>query len=262
MNVEAFESFSRAILDPERALDELPLGSLSPEERQLRFAVYRNNSVVALLEHLEAVFPALSRLVGGEYFKALAGEFLRRSPPTQPVLQEYGAEFPGFIEAFPPLRDFPYLGDVARLEWARQLAFYAADQDTLSVQALRANSVPELLLQAFPLHPSVQGLASRHPVLSLWRSQWEESPEAGAGEWQPEQVVVWRQDYRLSARALGAMEWRFFLALQAGQPLAVAIQQAHGGTLGREELSALTQLFTQWVQDGWFRALPKQLDIF
>ena len=92
-----------------------------------RFAIHRNNVVVGLIRALQARFPVVEKIVGGEFFTAMARVFIAKSPPRTPILTTYGDEFADFIAAFEPARELGYLADVARLEAARTRAYHAAD---------------------------------------------------------------------------------------------------------------------------------------
>ncbi|WP_330994612.1 DNA-binding domain-containing protein [Pseudomonas aeruginosa] len=98
---ERLEEFASALLDPERAVPEGLVGPDS-EPSARRFAVYRNNVFVGLTDALRAGFPCVVKLVGDEYFAAMARVFAAAMPPGSPVLLHYGAEFPDFIASFPP----------------------------------------------------------------------------------------------------------------------------------------------------------------
>ncbi|WP_126444887.1 HvfC/BufC N-terminal domain-containing protein [Sulfuricystis multivorans] len=145
-----------------------------------RFAVYRNNVLVGLIDALAETYPVVQALVGEEFFRAMAAEFVRASPPSSPVLAWYGAGFADFIAAFPPVAGLPYLADVARLEWLRVEAWHAADaepldRDTLSVLLADAEALP---LTRFVLQPSLRVLRSPHPVVSLWAAHQVDDPAA------------------------------------------------------------------------------------
>ncbi len=92
-----------------------------------RFAVYRNNVMVSLIDALADTYPVTQALVGEEFFRAMAGVFARSRPPRSPVMAHYGEGFAGFIEDFQPAAGLPYLADVARLELLRVQAYHAAD---------------------------------------------------------------------------------------------------------------------------------------
>jgi len=151
--------FAAALADP-----TLP----APAGSGRRFDAHRNNRAVSLIEALEASFPVVRRLVGNDFFRAAAKAYIRRHPPRTPVLLLYGETFGAFLEGFEPARGVAYLGDVARLEWARLNAFHAADAEPLSLARLAEVPQERLADLRFTLHPSLQLLASRWPVASLW----------------------------------------------------------------------------------------------
>ena len=115
-------SFAEALLDPERRVPDGVTSHTHPAPAK-RFAVYRNNVVVSLIDALATRFPAAQRIVGEEFFRAMAGVFARAHPPRSPLMMTYGEDLPAFIETFAPAAELPYLADVARLEAARTRAF-------------------------------------------------------------------------------------------------------------------------------------------
>jgi len=109
--------FAEAVFtrDLERFAPEIAPGRFPPAQL---LQVYRNNVAVNLTEALKAVYPAMARLVGDEFFAHAAGHYLRHHPPASGNLHDFGAVFADFLAAFEPARGLDYLPDVARLEWA------------------------------------------------------------------------------------------------------------------------------------------------
>jgi hypothetical protein len=216
--------FAAALLEPD--IDIAPLAA--PEfatQAQARFAIHRNNVVAGLVAALARGFPAIQRLLGGDYFAAFAAEFVRMHPPAGPVLLEWGEALQAFLDGFAPLAEHPYLGDVARLEWARRCAHHAADAEPLTAAALRAlpaEAVGELRLAA---HPSVQRLSSPHPVLSLWRAQQDDGDPAAAIDWQPQHVLVFRLSDRVRTEVLTPAIAAWLDAFEARLTLADAAER-------------------------------------
>ena len=164
--------------------------------------------------------------MGDEYFDALAAEFMRHSPPSSPVLQEYSPRFPAFLDAFAPLAQWPWLGDVARIDWARREAYHAADAEPLTAWQLRVWP-PEALLQAtLQLHPSLRALDSPHPAWSLWQRQQQPPGPDPEDPWQPQSVQVWRVDRRVQQRRLGAGEAALLHALSDARTVGQAMHRA------------------------------------
>ncbi len=98
-----------------------------------RFNVYRNNVFAGLIEALRDSFPVVERLVGQEFFAALAQAYRHDNMPSSPVMMQYGAKFPDFLRRFEPVASLPYLPDVAQLEWLYSEAFHSADFEPVSM---------------------------------------------------------------------------------------------------------------------------------
>src|SRR5271155_5906411 len=127
--------FSSALLQPERETPSLIAG---PEGKGVvkRYNVYRNNVTVSLIEALAAIFPAVRRITGEEFFRAMARFHIRETPPTSVLLLEYGRDFPAFIARYEYAQDMPWLADVARVERAWLDAYHAVDAPPLAAAAL------------------------------------------------------------------------------------------------------------------------------
>lgn len=185
--------FAAALLDPD-APCPAGLTAWNGSDPARRFAVYRNNVVVSLIDALADTFPVTLELVGDEFFRAMAGVFVRAAPPKSALLAEYGEGFPAFIERFEPTRSVPYLADMARLEllWVR--AFHAADADPLTPeQVARALANPERLpaLRAI-CHPSLGILRSDYALVSLWAAHQSIGDLASVDPAVPETALVVR----------------------------------------------------------------------
>ncbi|GAA0776929.1 DUF2063 domain-containing protein [Roseibium denhamense] len=186
--------FSSALLKPDEAAPRGivgPDGDISPK----RFNVYRNNVVVSLSEALAQTFPAVQNLLGDEYFQALARAFVTVHPPQSPVLLWYGADFPAFLEAFPPLAGYPYLADVARLEWAWLQAYHTADCGPLDPSVVVAIAPEQLGAARFEPHPASALIVSEFPILDLVRqNRFEKNDTVSVDLKQPQQVLVTRPE--------------------------------------------------------------------
>ena len=162
-------AFAQAVLDP-----ELPcptgLTTWNGSDPATRFAIYRNNVTVSLIDALADTYPVVQQLVGEAFFRAMAKVFALANPPRSPVMANYGHGFAEFVATFPPARSVPYLADVARLEMARVQAYHAADVPPIDTGTLHdALAQPEQLMGLnLVLHPSVQVLMSPFAVYSLW----------------------------------------------------------------------------------------------
>ncbi len=218
-------AFAQALLDPEAAL---PAGIVDPQGRPApkRFSVYRNNMASSLTRALEAAFPTVRKLVGDDFFAAMAGLFLRAHPPQSRMLMLYGAALPGWLESFPPVAHLAYLPDVARLDQAMRESYHAADSAPLAeadFQRLLAADIAGLRLR---LAPSVRLVRSRWPVLSIWVANTEGGPQPTPG---PEDVLILRPGFDPRPHRLPSGGGAFVQGLLQGQTLGQCLDRAGAG---------------------------------
>ncbi len=160
-------AFSEALLRPDR---QTPLGISGPRGKMAvkRYNIYRNNVTVSLIDALAAVFPATQRIVGVEFFRAMARTHVGAYPPASPLLFEYGQDFPAFIGRFEHAQSMPWLADVAQIERAWLDAYHAADAAPLSAAQLAPVSADRLPRLGFTVHPATRIVRSRYSALTIF----------------------------------------------------------------------------------------------
>ncbi len=217
--------FCAALLDPARAVPA-PLRDPRGGPAGARFAVYRNNVAVGLIEALRVGFPMLERLLGAEFFGAMAAIHLRRHPPRSALLDRYGTEMPGFLADFAPLAHLPWLADVARLELALRDSYHAADAAPVAPEILRALSPGRLMASRMILAPAVRLVPSDWPLHALWLAHHDPgcAPPPGRAGAQP--VLVTRPCHDPAPHPLPTGAVPFIAGLMAGLPLAAALAEA------------------------------------
>ena len=214
-----------ALLDPEQPIPP-GLGAPAAADLPLRFAVHRNNMVAGLVQTLAARFPAIVKIVGAEFFNAMARSFSLAHPPRSPLLAHYGDAFPQFIDAFAPAGEVAYLGDVARIEAARTRAYHAADATPVGADDFAAVAADTLGNMRLQLHPSVEIIRSPHPIVTIWAMNAGERALAPIDDWCGEDALVARPHLEVEVRSLAPGGSQFLLALAAGRPLGEATSQA------------------------------------
>jgi hypothetical protein len=227
-------AFAAALLDPDAAV---PAGIVDPMGRPApkRFSVYRNNVASSLTRALEAAFPTVRKLVGDEFFAAMAGVFLRVHPPTSRIMMLYGDDLPGWLEGFPPVARLGYLPDIARLDQAMRESYHAADSQPLpeeAFQRLLGGDIADLRLR---LAPSLRLVRSRWPVQSIWAASHEAGPTPEPGA---EAALVLRPLFDPRPHRLSAADGAFVAALLEGQTLGQSLEPA-GGTVDLPAVLAL-----------------------
>lgn len=218
-------SFADALLNADRPI---PHGVITPNVASpaRRFAVYRNNVVSGLVKALERRFPVVEKIVGDEFFAAMAGVFVTEQPPRSPLLAAYGDSFPAFVATFEPARELPYLADVARLEAARTRAYHAADATPVGADQFAALDGEVAGDLRIAMHPSSEIVRSAFPIVTIWAMNSGEQELAPVEDWRREDALVARPYLDVQVRRLPPGGAAFLLALAAGRSIGEAAQAA------------------------------------
>jgi hypothetical protein len=195
-----------------------------------RLAVYRNHHRLSLAAALAANFPTVVKVIGENAFQALALSYLAIDPPRDPCLAGYGGGFPTFLESDPRAQSLVYLGDLASLDWARNVAERADDLATFGAEHLSQMDTAQLESLRLKPHPSLTLLRSLYPLLRIRdvAAGREEGVSLDAGG---VDLMIWRTASAVTCVALDRAALDFVTALTAGQTLAEAAQGLPPGRL-------------------------------
>lgn len=243
--------FSAAVINPGA---DIPAGLFGPSRRPSpkRFAVYRNNVIVGLVEALRASFPATCRIVGEEFFWAMARDYVVAELPTSPVLFHYGDRFPDFIAQFEPAGSLPYLADIARIERARSEAYHAPEQQALGADALAGLPSYQISDLCFMLHPSLRIVRSQFPSVRMWRMNVGDGiPAPVALEAGGEDALIVRPNGNVDVHSLRPGIASFVSSLAEGKTLMTSTAAALNGSGSFELSSALAALIAAGVLVGY-----------
>ena len=196
-----------------------------------RLEAYRRNVFANLCSALALTYPVTQRIVGDAFFREMARTYVHVEPSRSGDLNDYGGNFSGFIARYPHAADLPYLADVARLEWQRQIIELAADAiiaiPDVPFAALATTPADRYDALFFELDPALRRLNSAWPLADIWRVNQLDFP----GDMQVDfsrscQLLLWRSPSRVELAALDAAEATFLDALIAGHALAPAASAA------------------------------------
>jgi hypothetical protein len=183
-----------------------------------RFAIYRNNTFLSLTAHLRAVFPVTAKLGDERFFAYAANEFIRRAPPREPRLSNYGAEFPQFLARFPASRATPILAEMAQFEWTVQSALTTAAKPAIDLDRL-IEAGAGAALSRIELQPCLGFALSHWPVATLWAAGGEVAERLAE---KSSRLAVWRESDSVRAVALSPARFAFWRALARGFSLELA----------------------------------------
>jgi hypothetical protein len=249
-------AFGRALLS---GADPALLGEFAEPApvAETRFAAYRRNALGNWRAALGGTYPVLAQLIGPARFRGLCEGYIAAHPSADGDLNAYGEALPACGAILVLAREFPWLPDLARLEWALQVAYGAADPVRIDLVAL------------FAVPPERQADVR----LRLWRgASLVESAFAIGAIWRAHQLDDLARDAALStidlmpgrhavlasrgtggdveAIDLGAGEAALWRALAAGRALSDAIAAASAEDPETAAAEALPRWFAQHLIVG------------
>jgi hypothetical protein len=250
--------FARALLDPDEATPAVIAGPKGKGATK-RYNVYRNNVTVSLIDALAAVFPATLRITGMDFFRAMARFHVRATPPTSPLLFEYGRNFPDFIERYEYARSMPWLADVARIERAWLDAYHAADAEPLAPRVMAAVAPERLADITLTPHPATRIVRSRFSAVAIFAANRSDGPAGRIETPAPEDALVTRPNLEVAVRRLPPGGAVFLMGLIAGEAFGAAAAMALADSpafdlpaniAGMLEAGAFTAIRLQGETDG------------
>ena len=224
---------------------------------EARLRVYRHHVIHSLGIALAATFPTVQVLVGEDFFRTMARAFVATALPLQPVLSEYGADFPTFVVGYGPARDLPYLADIARLDWALNAAFNSPIDRRLTAADLAGIAVEELPSLEVGLSEGASLVRSRYPIDRIWHAS-----QSGASD-EPIDLALGQADLLVLRRPDDAA----FVSLAVGEAAFIAsliegasLETAAGQALGADPSFDLSQGFGRLLGLEAFAALQQSRD--
>lgn len=222
--VDFTEPFSAGLLSPTASTPAFLTG---PQQKQAdkRYDVYRNNVTVSLIAALTSIFPAVERITGPDFFRAMARFHVRQTPPKSPLLFEYGRNFPDFIDGYEYAAHMPWLSDVARIERLWLDSYHAADASPVSPAAFSAVAPEALGDLTFTPHPATRLISSVYPAVTIFAMNRGKGAVSRV-ENRPEDGLITRFDDEVTVRLLAPGHADFLRALLGGHSLAEAVASA------------------------------------
>jgi hypothetical protein len=257
---ELQQTFARALLgESDAPVDALIVSHGIPAAE--RAGIYRNNVRATFRNTMQLGFPAVARLVGAEYFRQLVDEYRQQHPSRSGNLQHVGAAFAAHLAGRFHGSPFEYLTDVAAIEWAYQEILAAPEYPPLDLTALAAVPEADYAALRLRLHPAARVLASRFPLVRIWRANRDETLDStpidlGSGG---DRVLLMRRGLDVEIHRLAAAEYSFLDASARGASLVEALDAAATADPQAEPAPLLGRFASLGAIVGFAGARPPRL---
>jgi uncharacterized protein len=218
----------------------------------VRLGIYRGNLSANWEKGLAAAYPMVRQLVGDDFFGGLARAYGKAWPSQDPDLNLFGARFAGFLDGFEHVARYPYLPDMARLEWALHSSYYAPDVPAVTAADLAGMAPERIEAMALPLHPASALLRSEWSVATLWQAHQPDGPAFPAQMAQECFALVARPKWQPQLVELAPAAFAALSACARGDTFGAALDAAFEVD---ENFDVAGQL-RQWLALGVFAGEP------
>jgi len=175
-----------------------------------RLSIYRENVQISLRKNLEEKYGVVRHIVDPRFFAYAASEYIKQYVSHSGNLEDYGEHMAEFLAGFEPCKEYGYLPDIARLEWARHVAYLAEDAEVLQRDKYE-NGMEIRCIDSLRL------ISSDFPIDKIWRVSQkdydgDEAVDMAAGG---VHMIVLRPEYRIDMHVVSEAEAELLRRLMA-----------------------------------------------
>jgi hypothetical protein len=223
-----------------------------PVLRDERIGVYADAYFIRLSDSLAADFCGVRRALGLPKFQQLVADYLPQHPSDSYHIGDLGRGLPEFIRTHPISIEFPFLHDLARLEWATLQSLYAErwpDLDPAMIAAVDPQAWPTARLR---LDPTTHLMETDWPVDQLWqdRTLSEENGQKTLRQSESRWLIVYRDLQWVRVRAIDHAQWFALDRLHKGVTLEETCAELAGAFKDEAERLPVFQWFQSWANEG------------
>ncbi len=217
----------------------------SPE----RLDIYYNNTLLGLTDILTATYPVLQKIVGESFFRTVAHFYIKTNSQITGNRHTYGGELASFLKSYEPAASWPYLPDIAAIEWAYFQASIADD-----APALDFNGLTDLISEhpgfIMSLHPGVHYIELNFNALEIWQEHQKNKIETIELQESPQTVLIWRDPKDdVFLQKISEPLKKLLICCREGIGFGKAMFQSSDGL---QDLTVFQQEFAQVVSSGLF----------
>lgn len=223
--------------------DELiPALKLSPEQA---LQVYAEDYRVRLTQVLSDHFPAIHFLLGDAEFLALSLDFLTAQPSRHFDLGQFGALLSDFLERHTSRVAFPFLAQLAALEWELNQIFHQAFWPGSDLSPMQSTADPGSL--CFRFIPSLRLWHSPYTLFEIWNACKSADKDFNKELKckQPQSLISYKNQRGVRVSRLTGLQTPLLEKLLAGHSLEQALDELETHPEAGTEIAGLFALLKQ-----------------
>ena len=195
-----------------------------------RLNVYRTRIADQFARHIFKAYPTVRNILGEAFLDQAARGFLHADPPRGASLIDQASGFADFLDHFEPAAGFPYLADVAALDFGVLKALLAPRSERLAHEHFLDISAEDLAQKSATLDPACHWLSSSFAICDIWQIYNGVVVNHAVDHRSPQNVLILRPRDKPEVYAVSGGLLKVLDAVDRGASLAQALAEgrAHG----------------------------------
>lgn len=225
-----------------------------PLSREDRLSIYAHAYFQRLVDVVTSDFPTMAKVLGEEDFRELVADYLVQHPSTTPNAAEVAGHLPGFVKAHRFCHRYPFLADLARLEWSLVEAFHADELPAFDATLLSSIGEEAWEHVTFKLDRALNLLELEWPVEQLWYAETAAPPDFAPSR---TYLAIFRAEGQARVRKLEKLPFLLLTQMQSGKSLGAVCEDTHKALNLEADSVAVSTVFGEWfgnwITEGWIR---------
>lgn len=173
-----------------------------------RLEIYANAYFFRIRDSLMDDFPSLVKLLGEDEFHNLVVRYLAQYPPQSYTLSMVGKNLPHFLANQEDLlQRYPYLADLAEMEWLMIDIYDKQDGELLLKEDLQKIQPEEWTSLKLKRIEAAKLLKSSWPLIEIYKGLQQEKPRLDTIQKTPTHVIVWRKKNDVFYKSVETQEY-------------------------------------------------------
>ena len=215
-----------------------------------RILVYAEGYEVRIHDAMAEGYPAIQHLYGHEKFIELTKKYMQEYPSHYYNLTNTGQHLADYFLSHAKDYEWPFLADLANLEWQISKAFHSFEAEPFKPAQLAGIPLEEWDKTTLHFQPSVSLIQSRWSILDLWKVRTQDHAEIDLDKIAtPQKILIARQGHKVRTEILDDYQYRLIRELLNGKTLGAACE-ALAEQVKEDEDIPIAQWFSAWVRDG------------
>lgn len=215
-----------------------------------RMSVYAGGYLARTHNAMAETYEAVQFVLGEHAFIHLCEDFIQKYNTPDYRLTEVGKELDDYLRTGHPLTvKYPYLADLAELEWRINQAFHAFLEPSFDSAVLQGVDESILGKMKIIFQPCVYLVESDWPVLDIWqcRKQNREDLDRVRLQNSSQKILIGRRDTQIRTEILDTPQYRLIKSLMSGNSLENACEAMD---ISDDTDLPVAEWFSGWVRDG------------